>query len=318
MIISLFFSVVIYRNASNELERVARLQRFSYEQRYESLFYNSSQILIEDDLIEEARHRIFLSLVIINLSIFMFSSGLGYFLAGKTLKPIAIMIEEQNRFVSDASHELKTPLTSLKSAFEVNLRDKKFDIKQAKELVAESIQEVDKLQILSENLLRSSQYHKLQSNFKLEKVSLSGIVEEAIAKIRPIYKNKNIILLNKTDNILLLGNRFSLVELFVILLDNACKYSPNNSRVLIKNFKKARRTIIFVEDNGIGIEKKDLPHIFERFYRADSARSKSGAGGYGLGLSIAKKIINHHNGAIEVKSIIKKGTTVKVVLPLFS
>ncbi|KKP73777.1 MAG: Integral membrane sensor signal transduction histidine kinase, partial [Candidatus Roizmanbacteria bacterium GW2011_GWA2_35_19] len=154
MIISLFFSVVIYRNASNELERVARLQRFSYEQRYESLFYNSSQILIEDDLIEEARHRIFLSLVIINLSIFMFSSGLGYFLAGKTLKPIAIMIEEQNRFVSDASHELKTPLTSLKSAFEVNLRDKKFDIKQAKELVAESIQEVDKLQILSENLLR--------------------------------------------------------------------------------------------------------------------------------------------------------------------
>ncbi|KKP85942.1 MAG: Integral membrane sensor signal transduction histidine kinase, partial [Candidatus Roizmanbacteria bacterium GW2011_GWA2_35_8] len=154
MLISLFFSVVIYRNAINELQRIAQLQRYNYERKYEPLFYNSSYTLIESNLIEEAGHRIFISLVIINLSIFVFSAGFGYLLAGKTLNPIAIMIEEQNRFISDASHELKTPLTSLKSAFEVSLRDKKFDIKQAKELVAESIQEVDKLQILSENLLR--------------------------------------------------------------------------------------------------------------------------------------------------------------------
>ncbi len=111
------------------------------------------------------------------------------------------------------------------------------------------------------------------------------------------------------------GSKDRLRELFVILLDNAIKYSPNNSVVTISAKSDRKFHTISVTDTGIEIEEKDISHVFDRFFRADTSRSKANVAGYGLGLSIAKKIVKIHNGAIDVKSTINKGATFSVLLP---
>jgi signal transduction histidine kinase len=110
------------------------------------------------------------------------------------------------------------------------------------------------------------------------------------------------------------ANKESLLELINILVDNAIKYSRPKGKIVISTDKTGSSTSFSVHDNGIGIDPFDLPHIFDRFYRADSSRSKSKTDGYGLGLSIAKEIVDHHGGTINVESSLKAGTTFKVKL----
>ena len=155
VMVSLSFSTIIYRSYSDEVERFERTQRLRFAIRFER----------PTDLLEDSKHRVLMTLIYINGLIFVTSAGLGYFLAGRTLKPIEEMVEEQNRFIADASHELKTPLTSLKTAFEVYLRDKNGTLPDAKMIITESITEVNKLQFLSESLLKLARLKKPISNF---------------------------------------------------------------------------------------------------------------------------------------------------------
>ncbi|TAL64214.1 MAG: hypothetical protein EPN88_11370, partial [Bacteroidetes bacterium] len=150
MFISLFFTVVIYRVLTGELERFARIQRFRmerhlYTDEYVPLPSNLPPI-IELELIEETKKRLMVVLAGINGGILILFGVLGYFLAGRTLRPIQEMVDEQNQFISDASHELRTPLTSLKSSMEVYLRDRHPTMREAKSLMNEGIDEVNKLQ----------------------------------------------------------------------------------------------------------------------------------------------------------------------------
>lgn len=322
MFISLSFSGVIYRVLTNEFERFERVQRFRIERR----FYQNVKpppetgsripLPFDPDLIIETKNRLGMMLILINSGIFIFSGGVGYFLAGRTLKPIKEMVDEQNRFISDSSHELRTPLTSLKTTLEVSLRDNNLNLENAKKIMSESIDEVNGLQTLSDELLQLAQFQKPIGNKHLSKVSITEIIREALKKIAPLAKQKNISIMNKTDDRKFKGNRFALIDLLVILLDNAVKYSPENSRVILESKTADKHILISVSDQGVGISKKDLPHIFDRFYRADIARSKSQTGGYGLGLSIAKKIVDMHLGTFSVKTDIKKGTKITVHLPL--
>ena len=280
MTISILFSLVVFNRLHRELGR-------SFP------FPPSPEIFME------IRQRLVFTLVLINGTIFVLAGGLGYFLAGKTLQPIREMFEEQNRFISDASHELKTPLTSLKTAFEVYLRRKKSLI------IKESLTEVNKLQVLTEGLLQLSH----DQSVPLVPVSLASVIAQAVKRIQPLARAKNITLAAAKTNLKIKGNQEQLAELLVILLDNAVKYSPVKSAIKITAFKNDTKAIIKVIDQGMGIAKKDLPHIFDRFYRADRARTKSGGGGYGLGLAIAEKIVKAHHGSIKVASRLGQGTT---------
>lgn len=313
MVISLSLSAVIYRVQVSEIERIERRQQMRFEQRFprETL---PPIFTFEPKIFEEAKQRLIIFLAIINSGILVISGGLGYFLAGRTLLPISEMMEEQNRFITDASHELRTPLTSLKSAFEVYLRNKKPTLLEAKTLVAESVDEVNKLQVLSDSLLELSQYQKPNDYLKLEKLSLADVVGEAVNKLKPLAKQKGIKILNKVINLEIIGNKDSLITLMVILLDNSIKYSLKGSKVTIEVKKVDNSVIISVADYGIGISQHDLPHIFDRFYRVDNARSKTKADGYGLGLAIAKKIVDLHNGTITVESKLGEGSTFNVRL----
>jgi signal transduction histidine kinase len=109
-----------------------------------------------------------------------------------------------------------------------------------------------------------------------------------------------------------------MIDLFVIILDNAVKYSQEKSTITINTKKTEKIVTVSIKDQGIGIGKEDLEHVFDRFYRSDKARSKNDINGYGLGLSIAKEIVNLHKGSINIESKIKKGTTINISLPVFS
>jgi signal transduction histidine kinase len=315
VVISVGFSIVIFDLVSREVQRFAVAQRF----RLQGTYIYSEELHPDVDLMNEVKHRLFLIFLGINGGILVVSGGLAYLLAGKTLKPIAVMLDEQNQFISDASHELRTPLTSMKSAMEVGLRDKEMEIKEARQILAENIEDVNKLQSLSDHLLQLAQYQKPDNKVILEEVAVAGIVEGAIKKVGPMAKIRKITIdSSEVEKVKIKANKYNLNDLLVILLDNAIKYSPKGKVVMVSAKRNDGSVVIKVTDEGMGIDPKDLPHIFERFYRADSARSKEETDGYGLGLSIAKKIAELHRGNITVRSKVGEGTTFTVKLPVFS
>jgi two-component system sensor histidine kinase CiaH len=319
MSISIMFSAAIFSVLNHEVNRFARAQQFRIEHRLQNEpippFENLPPITYPE-LIQESKQRLLFSLILINGSIFFIAGGLGYILAGRTLKPIADMVNEQYRFITDASHELRTPLTSLKSAMEVNLRDPHLTLPSAKTLIRENIDEVDRLQSLSDSLLVLAQNKNQNEDDMKEIVSLSFVLQGAIKKIKPLAVKKHITLTSEEmKTISCRGNQQKLTDLFVILLDNAIKYSPKNSEVTVTTQHVDGNVKIQVKDSGIGINKNDIDHIFDRFYRADSARTKTDATGYGLGLAIAKQIAQSHHGTITVQSVIKKGSVFTVTLP---
>lgn len=317
MSVSLFFSLVIYRGLVGEVNRISRMEQLRFERGpFEYRVFHP--VILEPEIVNGIKNRITLTLAVINGVILIGAGCLGYFLAGKTLEPISRMVDEQNRFISDASHEFRTPLTSLKTSMEVSLRDKNLDLKIAKKTINESLDEVNKLQSLSEGLLQMTQQQDYGNNLKFERLFLLPVVNQAVDRVKAVAKLKNIRIKNKTINYQIRGNRYSLTDLVVILLDNAIKYSDRGSSVTVDSEKTDRSVLIRIKDQGMGIEKKDIPHIFDRFYRADKVRTKSSDSGYGLGLSIAKKIADNHRGTILVESKTGKGTTMTVSLPKFS
>ncbi len=325
MVISISFSAFIYFGASREYDRIINIEHYRVghptqpgiaPQRMQTdieLFSISPQQ--DADLAEWAKLRVLEALFGINIIILFLSTLAGYFLAGRTLRPIKNMLDEQNRFITDASHELNTPLTALKTSLEVNLRNKKLDLRQATEVLKSNLEDVNSLQSLSEELMGVVMYQKQNGNFKLTKTSLSEIINISIGRVKSLANKKKIQIKVSMPKIFIMGDRKSLEDLFVILLDNAIKYTEGKQAINITIKTEDSIASVFVKDNGVGIKKEDLPHIFDRFYRADRSRTKQRVGGYGLGLSIAKRIVNLHNGNIKVESEIGKGSTFIITLP---
>lgn len=315
MVISCLFSIAIYRGIDSELGRFERSQGIRHERLEQELGLPvpTSNNAFDPQLIVDARNRLKLNLLLINLGILTIAGASGYFLAGRTLKPIAEMVSEQNRFITDASHELRTPLTSLKSEIEVNLRDKNLGIAGARKLLESNLEDVNSLQSLSESLIRLTQYQKTGNSLDFEQLSLLEVLRESIKKITALARAKNIQINNKVKDSKIVADKQSLGELFVILLDNAIKYSPKNTRISISSKSDESWIEVNIEDQGFGIDQKEIPHLFERFYRGDKSRTKANATGYGLGLSIAKQIADKHNGVIKVESG-KTGSTFTVQL----
>jgi len=326
MTISVLFSFTIYSSINSELTRFERMQIKLQEDIREGetlplppaggRFIHIGRP--DPKFIQASRNRLIMELGIINLSILFLSGAAGYFLAGRTLRPIKKMVDEQKRFITDASHELRTPITALRSEIEVALRNKSLSLPDAKKLLVSNLEEVVSLQSLSDNLLELAQNGKLIDPKEMKEVSLLTVVKAAIKKVQPLAGKKKISITNLVKERKMQGISQQLTEVFVILLDNAIKYSPEKSTITIVSKGKDKNVTVSVIDEGIGIDPQDLPHIFERFYRASKSRDKRYIAGYGLGLSIAKKIVEAHHGTILVESKIDKGTTFKLVFRMLS
>jgi signal transduction histidine kinase len=327
MAISISFSAFIYFGSTREYDRLLRIEQYRIQHPTPpgviiqrpfgeiDPFSPPPSSHVDNELIEWARIRVLEALFGINVVILFLSALSGYFLAGRTLRPIKNMLDEQNRFITDASNELNTPLTSLKTSIEVNLRDKNFNTGKAKEVLESNLEDVNNLQFLSAELIKLTQYQEQNNKLQFEKIYLSDVIQEAVEKVKAQAKKKNISISSDTAKIYLTGEKRSLTELFIILLDNAIKYSSNKTIVKVMAKKIDSKVQVVVKDNGMGIEKKDLPYIFDRFYRADKSRTKQKTKGYGLGLSIAKRITILHNGNITVESETGKGSSFIVILP---
>jgi signal transduction histidine kinase len=325
-LISVSFSFVVYKILTSELDRVERIQRLRMERNSPERFgivlppEVRDQILqpfqLDLDLIQDAKNRLAVILTLIDLGILASSTVAGYFLAGRTLRPIQIMVDDQNQFITDASHELRTPLTSLKSEIEVNLRDPKLSLTDAKKLLRSNLEEVDNLQSLSDGLIKLTQFQSVNNGLSLSDIALNTLVDEAIKKVANLAKTKHIKIQNLCKPINFVGNKPTLLELLIIFLDNAIKYSPSQTEVVISSHTQDGFIFIYIKDHGYGIEPNDLPHLFDRFYRADKSRTKTEIPGYGLGLSIAKQIIARHHGGIKVTSKLNEGSTFTIKIPI--
>lgn len=315
MAVSISFTAFIYRGVSIEFENRLNAIEARLELRKYGFYPPPGQVeyFIQD--LEEAKERVFYILVYTNLAILIFSAIAGFFLAGKTLHPIELAMNEQKRFVADASHEFKTPLTALQTSIEVALRDKKLSLREAKLLLKDSLSDIGNLSTLSNYLLGLA---KFQRDNRLLKENVTGkeIVDNSVKKIIPLAKSKNILIEKDIVDSKFNGGKESLEKLMTILLENAIKYSPDKSKIVVKTDARKNKVIFEVKDQGMGIEKKDIPHIFERFYRADISRTKHSDQGFGLGLSLAEQIADQHKGEIKVSSEPGKGSVFKVILPL--
>ncbi|MDB5187361.1 MAG: putative Histidine kinase [Candidatus Saccharibacteria bacterium] len=306
--ISVLFSIVIYSIALSEVSaRIANLQ-----QSVPPLIPGDSSIftLLRETQIHEAENSLIGALVITNLVIWLAGGFGSYYLARRTLRPIEEAHDAQSKFTSDASHELRTPLASMKIELEVALRDPGTTKGEMRELLESNLEEVNRLTKLSHTLLQLSKLD--HDNITRENVELSVATRTIIERFN---KTQPRIVLTNKRKIHVLANESNVEELLTILIDNALKYSPPTSKIEVTLIKQRQMSGFKVVNAGEGIPPETLPHIFNRFYRADASRTGSAKKGYGLGLSLAKKIVELHDGELTVSSAIDQDTTFQVMLP---
>jgi signal transduction histidine kinase len=248
-------------------------------------------------------------------SILLFSVPIiTWFLTGNTLAPVQKSHEKEKQFLTDASHDLRTPLTILSGEIELTLRKERTK-NEYKRILQSNKEEVDDLTALVENMLFFARENNQYENMQKEHIDVTDLLIERVKIFQKIAKHKKITLsLNLPEqSIIIIGNQQLIKRLFISLLDNAVKYTPFGGKINVKLNQKNNFATIDFADTGIGIPQEQQEKIFDRFFRADTSRTEKG---YGLGLSIAKKIVAFHEGKIHVSSAVNKGTTVKLSFPL--
>ncbi|MEP7137908.1 MAG: ATP-binding protein [Chloroflexota bacterium] len=230
----------------------------------------------------------------------------------KTLERLEVLFTSQQRFLADVSHELRTPLTVVKGNVDLMRRMKRFD----EESLTSIDQEAGRLTRLVGGLLLLAQAESGKLPLNFQPVELDLLITEVFQEMRIIAGDKVRVHLNEIDQMLVNGDRDRLKQVLINLVANAIQYTPQDGDVFLSLAKVGGQARIICRDTGPGIPAEDLPHIFERFYRAEKSRTRGKSTGFGLGLSITKWIVEHHGGRIEVTSKEGQGTTFAIWLPL--
>jgi len=314
MLISGFLSYGIYRGGAAPLERRLELRQDIIMREPPPPVEVLRQL--EPHAVEEVKHRVAVSLIYFNVAVLCLAGLLSYALAKRELKPMEEALDLQSRFTSDASHELRTPLTAMKTEIEVALRSGDLEASETRELLESNLEEIGKLEALSSALLKLAQYEESVRRADVGKVELTAVIEEAVDRIKRSAEAKKIGFDLHLEGATVPGDRASLVELLVILLDNSIKYSDENTTITISTEHQKLHVLAKVEDAGYGISETDLAHVFDRFYRGKVSEPEKQVVGYGLGLSIAQRIAELHRGSISIDSELGKGTTITIKLPL--
>ncbi|WHY33352.1 ATP-binding protein [Cytobacillus firmus] len=219
-------------------------------------------------------------------------------------------------FVANVSHELKTPITSIKG-FSETLLDGAMENKQTlNDFLNIILKESDRLQSLIQELLDLSKIEKQGFSLSIQQLDLADVLEDVVAIMKGKAAEKEIVLEYKREEkpVYIEGDVHRLKQVFINIISNAISYTPNQGVVYISSADSDRTVLTEIRDTGIGIEAGEIPRIFERFYRVDKARSRN-SGGTGLGLAIVKHLVEAHKGTISVKSEVGKGTAFIIELP---
>lgn len=238
----------------------------------------------------------------------------GYIIANITLRPARNTLSAQKQFIGNVAHELRTPLSIIKTNMEIALLDDVADPKMAA-MFRSNIEELDRISNLINNLVSINSLINLEP-IEFRRVDLGAVVDGAIEKLTDYANRREItITTEKDEHRAVRGNATALEQIAMNLLKNAIAYTPKGGTIHVTVEPDYQNFIsLSVKDSGVGIDKKDLFHILEPFYRADRSRTRE-SGGSGLGLTIVNEIVKLHRGKISIRSTLGKGTMVTVLIP---
>jgi two-component system, OmpR family, sensor histidine kinase CiaH len=238
----------------------------------------------------------------------------GFWLAGRTLRPIAAVLEQQRAFTADASHELRTPLAVLLGNAEYLARHPEESIGAHADVVDDMVEESRRLSALVAGLLTLARADEGKVALARAEISLADVATDAVRSLRPLAEAKGLALAVACDGEARVdADRDRLYQLSVILIDNAVRYTAAGG-VQVRVAARDGEALLSVNDTGPGIAAEHLPRLFERFYRTDESHGSDG--GAGLGLAIADWIARAHGGSITVESALGAGSTFVLHLPL--
>jgi len=255
---------------------------------------------------------------------------ISLFLSKWALKPVEKAWAQQNQFIADASHELKTPLTVILANLKILLTHKEDTISNQSRWIENTHTEATRMKELVENLLFLARSESDTVTYITGSINLSDTVWKCLLPFESIAFEQGITIReNIAPSLYTQGNEGQLKQLMAILLDNACKYADRDKQVTVTLSRDQEKAVLSVNNTGEPVPQEELDHIFERFYRSDKSRvrtespphprsAESQEGGYGLGLSIAQTIVQSHHGKISVQSAETIGTTFTVTLPLYA
>lgn len=253
----------------------------------------------------------FLTIGVISLFILLFIS---IYLTNKTIKPLKESFEKQKRFIADASHELKTPLAIIRTNTSVILSNKDASVSNNIKWLNYINNQTERMGKLIDEMLTLAKLDNLNEQINFMSFNFSDLVNNILLTFEAVIFENNIKLESYIeDDIHIKGDKENIKKVFIILLDNAIKYTNNNGEIYIELKQDKNKIKLTVKNTGDGIKEEDLEKIFERFYRVDDSRERK-TGGYGLGLSIAKSIIESHKGKIYAKSNLNEDTSFIVEL----
>ena len=249
----------------------------------------------------------------------MLAAGGGYYMAAKNIKPLETLFAREHEFAADASHELRTPLTVLSLGVESLQNDDESKLSGfAQEVLRDMQHETKYMSRLIEALLTLARGDEENTPLARAKVDLTEVAVKVCNKMRPLAAKKGLELeyaAGDAPQVFILGDKNKMEQLLIIFIDNAIKYSESGT-ITVTVDADSMHAVIKVMDEGIGISESDAQKIFERFYRVDKARSRA-AGGFGLGLNIARIIVVRHGGTVSVKPRSPHGSIFTVRLPLY-
>ncbi len=251
------------------------------------------------------------------LGVILLGAG-SWWLAGRSFVPAQKAWERQQTFISNASHELRTPLTLMRASAEVALRDLPAHDEDRRALLGDVLQECDHMTRLVEDLLLLSRLDAGRLSLERKAVSMPDLLTDVQRQMGRVAEERGVKLAAPFAPAAgtVWGDVTRLRQVLLILLDNALRHTPRGGEIRIEAHPRGRQLQIVVADTGSGIPAEHLPRVFERFYRADSARTATGDGGAGLGLAIAQALVQAHHGQISIESQPGKGTRVSLLLPL--
>ena len=241
---------------------------------------------------------------------------ISIYFTNRTIEPLEESFKKQKQFIADASHELRTPLTIIKTNISLLEENKNETIKSQEKWIKYIDSQASRMSTLINEMLSLANLDAKRKNEEITSINLSKILNDLLLVFEVVIFEKGLLLEeNISKDIFINGEKDQIKKLISILMDNAIKYTNSGGKITVNLNVDKTKTKLIVKNTGEGIAKEHLEKIFERFYRVDASRDR-GTGGYGLGLSIAKSIVEDHKGKIYAESIIGESASFIVELPI--